>query len=170
MRLLLLALVAASALAQTITFAPQPFSRIPGLQEHRVYVAAPEGRSLQVPGMTVVVAALNQNIRVYSYPALAAYVADYNRRSPLRYVGIVLEVAGWAATSAAAGRTIIVNERWIAAGLPLLSAGLTLGRTYYDREYRPVVVPADLMPPLIAVPQGQSVDFAVWAAPPAAHR
>jgi hypothetical protein len=162
MRLLLLALVAVVASAQTITFAEQPFSRIPGLREIRVYVST-DGPALQVPGMRVVVEAMKAGFRVYSYPNLVAYVQDHNRRSPLRYVGIGLEIAGWLGTSAAAGRIAVIKERWITAGMPLFSAGLTLGRSYYDREYQPVAIPADLMQPLIAVPAGQAVEFSVWA-------
>jgi hypothetical protein len=164
MRLLLL-LLPGLLYAQTITFAPQPFSRIPGLNEYRVYVAAPEGQPMQVQGMKVILEAAHQNIRLYSYPNLTAYVADYNRRSWLRYVGIGMEIAGWIGTSAAAGKVTFIKERWITAGMPLLSAGLTLGRSYYDREYQPATIPPDLMQPLFAVPAGQAVDFAVWAAP-----
>jgi hypothetical protein len=166
MRAAILVLFAASVsacVAQTITFAPQSFSRIPGLQEVRVYVSSPAGQPMQVQGMQVVLEALHQNIRVYSYPSLTAYVQDYNRRSWLRYVGIGLEFVGWLGTSAAAGKVTFIKERWITASLPLLSAGLTLGRSYYDREYKPVEIPADLMQPLIAVPAGQAVEFSVWA-------
>jgi hypothetical protein len=165
MRFLLLALVAVVAGAQTISFAPQPFSRIPGLNEYRVYVAAPEGQPMQVQGMKVFIEGLHRNIRLYSYPVLAAYVANYNRRSWARYVGIGMEIAGWVGTSAAAGKVTFIKERWITAGMPLLSAALTLGRSYYDREYQPTTIPADLMQPLFAVPAGQAVDFAVWSAP-----
>jgi hypothetical protein len=156
-------LLAVIASAQTITFAPQPFSRIPGLQEVRVYVAAPEGQPMQVQGMWVILAAMKQGFRVYSYPSLTAYVQDYNRRSWARYVGIGLEIAGWLGTSAVAGRITIIKERWITTGMPLFSAGLTLGRTYYDREYEPITIPTDLMQPLIAVPAGQAVEFSVFA-------
>jgi hypothetical protein len=149
--------------AQSITFAPQPFSRIPGLNEYRVYVAAPEGQPMQAQGMKVIMEALHQNIRLYSYPNLTAYVADYNRRSWARYVGIGLEIAGWVGTSAAAGKIAVIKERWITSGMPLFSAALTLGRSYYDREYQPVAVPSDLMQPIFAVPAGQAVEFSVFA-------
>ena len=161
-RLLLLALVAVVASAQTITFSEQPFSRIPGLREVRVYIAT-EGPATQVQGMKVVLEGMKQGFRIYSYPNLTAYVQDYNRRSWARYVGIGLEIAGWLGTSAAAGRIAVIKERWITAGMPLFSAGLTLGRLYYDREYQPISIPADLMQPLIAVPAGQAVEFSVFA-------
>ena len=159
--LLLLLTLATVGWGQTITFAEQPFSRIPGLREVRVYVSADQ--ATQVQGMRVVLEAMKQGFRVYSYPSLTAYVADHNRRSPLRYVGIGLEIAGWLGTSAAAGKIAFIKERWITASLPLFSAGLTLGRSYYDREYKAVEIPADLMQPLIAVPAGQAVEFSVWA-------
>lgn len=147
--------------SQTITFAEQPFSRIPGLREVRVYVASDQ--AAQVQGMRVILEAMKQGFRVYSYPSLTAYVADYNKRSPLHYVGIGLEVAGWLGTSIAAGKVAFIKERWITAGMPLFSAGLTLGRSYYGREYKAVEIPADLMQPLFAVPAGQAVEFSVWA-------
>lgn len=161
MRLLLL-LLPALLCAQTITFAPQPFSRVSGLNEYRVYVAAPEGQPMQVQGMKVMLEAAKQNIRVYSYVNLQAYVADHNRRSWLRWVGIGMEIAGWGVTSAQASDVIQIRERWKAA-IPAVTGAMTVARTYYDREYQPVTIPADLMQPLFAVPAGQAVEFAVFA-------
>jgi len=163
MRSLLLALVAVAASAQTIVFAPQPTSRIPGLNEYRVYVSAPAGQPLQVQGMKVMLEAMKQQIRVYSYVNLQTYVQQWNKRSPMRWVGIGMEAAGWALTSGNAMDVAKIKERWITASITGLAAALTLSRTFYDREYKPVEVPGDLMQPLIAVPAGGSVDFAVFA-------
>lgn len=159
---LLLALVFALLAAQTISFAPQPFSRVPGLSEYRVYVAAPEGQPMQVYGMRVMLEGAKQNIRIYSYRNLQAYIAYYNQRSLLRWLGIGMEAAGWTLTSLQAGDVVKIKERWKAA-VPAASGVLTLARTYYDREYKQVLVPSDLMQPLMAVPAGQVIDFAVWA-------
>ena len=163
MRLLLLALIVVVSSAQTITFSQQPFSRIPGTTEYRVYVAAPQ--PMQVQAMQVIVEAMHQNIRLYSYVTLRAYVDDYNKRSIWRWVGIGAEVTGWVFTSAEAVKAAKIKEKWITSAIAGSAGLLTIGRTVYDREYKPVTMPADLMPPLIAVPPGGAVDFAVWAAP-----
>ena len=160
MRFLLLALVAVAAGAQTIVFSEQPFSRIPGTREVRVYVSS--GQAAQVQGMRVVVEGMKQGFRIYSYPALAAYVQDWNRRSWLRWAGIGMEITGWVVTSAQASDAIKIRERWKAA-IPAVTGAMTVARTYYDREYQPVTVPTDLMQPLIAVPAGQAVEFSVFA-------
>lgn len=157
--LMALALVGAAG-AQTITFSEQPFSRIPGLREVRVYVS--DSKPTQVPGMRIVVEAMKQGYRVYSYPSLTAYVQDWNRRSWLRWVGIGLEISGWVITSAQASDVIKIRERWKAA-IPAVTGAMTVARTYYDREYQPVEIPADMMQPLIAVPVGQAVEFSVFA-------
>jgi len=157
-----LGLIAFGAAAQTITFAPQPFSRIPGLQEYRVYVAAPDNLPLQVQGMKVILEAMKQGIRVYSYPNLAAYVADANRRSVPHYIGIACEIGGWTMTAAQSTDVVKIREKYKAA-IPLVTAAMTLTRTLMDRNHPPIAIPADLMQPLIAVPAGTAVDFSVFA-------
>ena len=145
--------------AQTITFSPQGVSRIPGLNEVRVYVGAEQ--PMQVKAMTVVLEGLHQNLRILNYVNLQTYVEQANRRAWQRYIGIGLEVAGWAYTAAQASGYIRIKEAWRPA-IPIFTGGLTLTRTILDREYKPVALPSDLMPPLIAVPAGTAVDFAVF--------
>ena len=149
--------------AQTIAFSPQDYSRIPGLREIRVYLSDPAGRPTQVKGMDVVLQALHQNIRVYSYPNLVAYVARLNKRSVWRWIGVVSEAGGWTFVSGTALESIKVKEKSAKAAVAGLATVMTIGRTLYDREYRPVEIPSDWMPPLIAVPAGGSVDYAIWA-------
>lgn len=163
MRIAFLALaVTFAASAQTITFAPQPFSRIPGLQEYRVYVAAPENQPMQVQGMKVMLEAIHQNIRMYSYVNLRAYVDDYNRRSIPHYIGIVFEIGGWTMTAAQSTDVVKIREKYKAA-IPLVTAAMTLTRTLMDRNHPPITIPADLMQPLMAVPAGQAIEFALFA-------
>jgi len=161
--LLALAVVAVASAQQTIVFAPQSFSRIPGLDEYRVYINAPANLSIQVQGMQVMLEGIKQNIRIYSYVNLRAYIDDQNRRSIWRWVGVVGESGGWALVSATSMEAAKINEKWIKASITGAASLLTIGRTLYDREYKPVPLPDDLMQPLIAVPQGSSVDFAVFA-------
>jgi len=162
-RLLLPIVLAACAGAQTITFAPQPFSRIPGLNEYRVYISSPVNLPIQVQGMQVMLEGMKQNIRIYSYVNLRAYVDELNRRSIWRWVGVAGEAGGWTLVSGIALEAAKIKERSIKTAVTGASALLTIGRTMYDREYKPVPLPGDLMQPLIAVPQGGSVDFAVFA-------
>jgi hypothetical protein len=163
-RLLLFFALVSALSAQTIVFSPQPTSRLPGLAEYRVYVSAPDGQPMQVKGMQIILEALHQNIRVYNYVNLQAYVDDLNKRSAWRWVGIGMEATAWALTSGNAADLTKIREKWITASIAGVGAALTLGRTLYDREYKPVTLPVDLMLPLIAVPPGGSVDFAVFAA------
>jgi hypothetical protein len=155
-------LLAGASLAQTIVFSPQPTSRIPGLSEYRVYVSALEGQPMQVKAMQIIVEGLHQNVRIYSYASLQNYVATANKRSIPHYIEIGLEVVGWTVTAAQASDFLKIKESWKAV-FPLVTGAMTLTRTIMDREHRPVETPNDLMQPLIAVPAGGAVDFAVFA-------
>lgn len=157
-------LLTSLAAAQTITFSPQGLSRVPGLVEYRVYVQAPDNQPLQVQAIKVVLEAMHQNIRIYDYVNLQAYIAKANKRSRWRWAGIGMEVLAWGLTTAQTTDAVKISEKYKVA-FPLAGAGLTLMRSYFDREYAPTTVPADLMQPLFAVPAGQSVSFAVFAAP-----
>jgi len=162
-RTLLMTLVAvACASAQTIVFAPQDFSRIQGLNEFRVYVSAPLNYPLQMQGMQVMLEGMKQGIRIYSYVNLRAYIDDLNQRSIWRWVGIVGEAGGWAMVSGTTLEALKIKEKSIKAGITGGASLLTIGRTIYDREYKPVELPADIMQPLFAVPGGQAVEFSVW--------
>ena len=190
MRLLLLALVAVVARAQSIAiqtqvesgdwvscslrapgtnpeiiFAPQPFSRIPYLDEYRVCVVAPQDRDLQIEGMRVIVEGLHRNLRIYTYNPLNAYVQDLNKRSGWRYALLICEVAGHASTVVVSGDLAKIKELLPKVAIPAGAATCTMLRYVTDRQYEPVVIPPDGMQPLIAVPAGRAVDFAVWAAP-----
>ena len=147
---------------QTIIFAPQPTSRIPGLNEYRVYISSANGQPGQVRGMEVIVEAQRQKIQVYSYVNLQAYLDSINGRSAPHYIGVGLEVVGWVATAAMSADWLKIKESWKAA-IPTVTGGLTLARTILERDYKPTTMPGDLMQPLIAVPAGGSVDFAVFA-------
>lgn len=158
-------LSAAGALGQTIGFTPQPYSRIPGLDEYRVSITAPGPEASQIQGMRVILEAAHQSIRIYHPTVLRSYVDQLNKRSIWRWVGVVAEAGGWSFLTGTALESIKVKEKWAKAAAAGGASLLTIGRTLYDREYKPVSIPADDLPPLIAIPPGQTVDYAVWAEP-----
>jgi hypothetical protein len=158
-------LLAISVGAQTITFIPQAPSRIPGLQEYRVSIEAPPGTPLQVRGMQVALEGLHQNIRVMLYTALQEYAKQSNQRSILHYAAIGGEIAGVLTTAAQSADWLRAKEKYLKIGVPLVTGAVAFARSMIERNFEPVSIPADNMQPLIAVPAGGIVDFAVWAVP-----
>lgn len=161
MRPLILALVAVSLSAQTVEFSTQEFSRIPGLREVVVRIRNVTPIPItNYSAMEVMLAATHQNYRLYYPTNLTAYVQNYNRRSPWRRVGIGLEIMGWPTVSGMASERIKIKERWVQELLSLVPGAITIVRTIKDQEYKPVEIPPDALPPLIAIPPNGEVVYA----------
>ena len=144
-----------------MTFVGQS-SCIPGLEQFAVIVQNTGDSSATIRASDVMVQAKAQGgIEMATYTSVLRAIEEANQRSVFRYMGIALEIGGYALAALSAGDLIKIRERWKAA-IPAVSAGLTLTRTFVNRERRDVALPNDVIPPIFTLLPGESVSYSIF--------
>lgn len=151
-------------LAQIVaTFSPQPKHAAPlaGITPWAVHICTSSPQAQMTTGGAIYRAITPQ--LSWITPSDALRVAQTSRqRSAVGMVAVVLEVAAWSLTAAQATDLAKIRDKWKAAA-PVGAGAIEMGRNLLRRENPEWVLPANVLPPWVAVPPSGCAEHTIFA-------